>query len=134
MRLIWKYDIQPDCFVIMMPEGARVLDVATHRERAFLWALVDPNAVKVPRRFVSLPTGGHGFSDEIDEFIFVGTFRFPGLVFHLFDAGIEVGTVQEIPETVSQFDPVSHGFVDVEVIRRRRWNGTAWEALPAEKS
>ena len=110
-RTIWKYDVLPGDFGLDMPKGAKILGVGLqggkpHRiytgrvtimdegasawgaEGPRLWALVDPEAPKVCRRFIAVGTGDL-FPEEIDGFSHIGTFVLMGgrLVFHVFDAG-----------------------------------------------
>lgn len=90
MRTIHKYEVVADIFagfVIDMPIGAEPLSVQMQRGRPVLWALVNPEAPKVRRRFITVGTG-HVFSEHHDV-TFVGTFQMNDgdLVFHLFDAG-----------------------------------------------
>ena len=85
---IYKYAVPvADEFTIEMPEAARLLDVQVQRGDVQLWAMVDPEARKVTRKFAMRGTGhdagGLGFASH------VGTFQVSGgaLVFHLFDLG-----------------------------------------------
>jgi hypothetical protein len=87
-RSIWKFPILvADEFIIDMPSGARLLDVQVQAEEPMLWAVVDPKAPVVQRKF-SLRGTGHDASD-LSAMPHVGTFqlRGGGLVFHLFDGG-----------------------------------------------
>lgn len=83
MKTIFKYDISENTGVLM-PEGAQVLTVQMQRTSACVWAVVDPNAPMVLRRFVLYGTG-HPLPDEPGTY--VGTFQVAGgsLVWHLFD-------------------------------------------------
>ena len=83
MKTIWKFTIQPSCEIIM-PVGAKLLDVQEQHGEAQLWALVDPNAEKETRRFTFYGTG-HDVSD--DPGTYIGTFQLHGggLVFHGFE-------------------------------------------------
>ena len=81
---VWKYDVEPDEFELMMPRGAKVLSVGVQQNRVQMWALVDPDEPMVQHRF-RLAGTGHQIKDP-DELRFVGTFQMHGgaLVFHLF--------------------------------------------------
>ncbi len=86
---IWKFPLPApdDVVTLMMPRGAVVLSVQVQHETPCVWALVDPEAPKVPRRFRWAGTG-HPL-DLRGFWKFVGTFQLHGgdLVFHLFDLG-----------------------------------------------
>lgn len=110
MPVIWKFDVMPEAFEVEMPTGARILSVACQpgpRHIALwnqrlpeegragwaaagprLWALVEPSAPPVKRRFVTVATG-QPLPDEVNGFAYAGTFMFHSgqYVFHLFDAG-----------------------------------------------
>lgn len=101
-RAVWKFSVFPDGFVINMPKGARILSVDTQpgaidpvAQRVWgtdahprLWALVNPFAPKVERRFACVGTG-NPLPEDIDSFVFIGTIQMHGgrLVLHLFDGG-----------------------------------------------
>lgn len=90
-RAIWKFHVLPDAFTVEMPAGARILSVATQPgemepfpRQAWgtdahprMWALVDPAAATVKRRFVCVGTGQH-LPAEIDGFALVGAFQIRG--------------------------------------------------------
>ena len=111
MRSVWKFPVGFDEFSIEMPKGAKLLAVDTQKQllqgrdrfgnavmessiRAesrgvpMLWALVDPEAPKVQRRFLLVGTG-QPLPDEVEGFTFVDSFQLQNgaLVFHLFDVG-----------------------------------------------
>lgn len=92
VRRVYKYEIMPgDDIEIEMPRGAEPLSVQTQQGVPMLWALVDPHAPLVTRRF-RLTGTGHDIGTDIAArvaFRFVGTFQLiaSGLVFHLFDRG-----------------------------------------------
>ena len=82
---IWKFPLPVNGEVFVhMPEGAKVLTVASVNEAAFVWALVDASAPTVARRFVVRGTG-HPLGDVGD---YIGTFMLASgaLVFHVFEA------------------------------------------------
>lgn len=94
MREVWKYQLgQSDC-TIPMPAGAKILTVHAQTIAGqyssaacavpMLWALVDPEAPRQPRRFRVVATG-QPLTFETDRYI--GTFQFEdlGLVFHVFE-------------------------------------------------
>lgn len=91
MRRVYKYGIRiEDDIVLTLPRGAEILHVDVQRnpadepEDAFVWALVDPSAEQVDRRF-RLAGTGHGLPD--DDLTHIGSFLMMGgaLVFHLFE-------------------------------------------------
>ena len=88
MKQIWKY-----IFVgypgyrettFDMPKDAKVFTVQAQGNDLCLWALVDPAAIKVGRKFVVFGTGW-----DIDFVTFalnyVGTAQVDGLVWHVFE-------------------------------------------------
>lgn len=79
---IWKFELTSSGQV-EMPEGAEALSVHAIRERPYLWALVDPEAPQVTRKFKIVGTGFP--MDEAGKFL--GTFFLGHLpfVFHVFD-------------------------------------------------
>lgn len=87
---IWKFVIEPgDTVIIGMPKGAQVLSVDSQYGVPCVWALVDPDAPKVLRKFRMAGTAHHVEKKHTKNF--VGTFQLDGgsLVFHLFDLGEE---------------------------------------------
>jgi len=83
MKTIWKYSVQlDDRFAVSMPAGAKVLAVQTQFGSPVVWALVNPGAERVERKFRLV---GTGHEIELSGYLYVGTFQTPfGLVFHLF--------------------------------------------------
>lgn len=76
---------------IVMPRNATILDIQNQRrdltpDRIVLWALVDPNEVKVNHKFKLVMTGEQVTSDVID---YLGTVQLHDneLVVHIFDMG-----------------------------------------------
>lgn len=68
---------------IEMPEGAEILTVQMQKTDLCLWAIVDPEAKKVKRKFNVFGTG-----HEIDiKGTYIGTFQMHGgdLIFHVFE-------------------------------------------------
>lgn len=85
---IFKYSIEiVDTQSLAFPRAAIILSVQVQNGRPQIWALVDPGAPVVPRKFALRGTGhdatGMGWAK------FIGTFQMHGgdLVFHLFDLG-----------------------------------------------
>jgi len=83
MKAIWKYEVRPDEFTVEMPNGAQVLTVQIQGESVQMWALVDPDAERVQRTFVTYGTG-HPIMNA-SELVYIGTFQPRPLVFHLFE-------------------------------------------------
>lgn len=83
MKTIWKYTLQPEC-TLDMPKDAEVLSVREQGEDICLWALVDPNAEKEPRKFVGFGTG-HDVPDHPMKFIGTAHLHGGSLVFHVFE-------------------------------------------------
>ena len=82
-KQIWKYVLEPET-IIEMPIGAEILTVQEQYGRCCLWALVDPSANKVKRKFLVYGTG-HPITEENGKYI--GTFQLHNgrLVFHVFE-------------------------------------------------
>lgn len=96
---IWKYEIPPkDSFTLNIPEGETILDIQTQvdppnplgippREQGVMWAMVDPEAEKKPRKFRLFGTGWT-IPDDTEEksLVYCGTFQTVqlGLVWHVF--------------------------------------------------
>lgn len=82
--VVWKFDIAAQDQRITIPQGAKLLYVATQRKVPCLWALVDPLAPEVQRRISVVGTG-----QSVPEGKYVGTLFIMGdaLVFHVFDLG-----------------------------------------------
>lgn len=86
---IYKYRLWPvdhgDKVIIDLPFGAQVLSVGVQSNEPHIWALVNPKADKLPRKFYI-----HGTGHPIDSAAnkkFVGTVHLydGGLVFHIFE-------------------------------------------------
>lgn len=85
MKSVWKFQIPVDDHPVMnLPVGASILSVAFQGEDLVLWALVDPDADKEPRR---LRVAGTGHAIEESDLRFIGTavHTRTGLVFHVFE-------------------------------------------------
>jgi len=89
MSVIYKYTCVPGVFdwVAQIPQGAEILSIGQQQYTYVYWALVDVNALPVPRRFRLIPTG-QPFEDMLNA-KYVGTHNDTdvGLVFHFFDLG-----------------------------------------------
>jgi len=84
-KAVWKFEFAvQDEIAIDMPAGAIALTVALQFGSPCLWALVDPAAPLVRRRF-RLAGTGHPPGPEVGNY--VGSFQLSGghLVFHLFE-------------------------------------------------
>lgn len=91
MLTVYKYPlILDDWQDIDLPVGARSLAVQMQHGVPQLWALVDPAAPLVPRRFRIAGTG-HPINLGADgtRLDYIGTFQLQAgaLVFHLFELG-----------------------------------------------
>jgi hypothetical protein len=90
---IFKYPLTPpraaiSPFDVEMPKGAHVLSVGVQGDDEMVaWALVDPDAEKVVRRFAVYPTGLVEVSPHPGRFIGTVMFERGRLVFHVFDVG-----------------------------------------------
>lgn len=87
MREVWKFPLElKDEQEVMMPEGADILSTGLQGGTIMLWALVDPDAVKKPRRIEIYGTG-HKFHATDRRFVGMvqqdhKTFQ---LVWHVFE-------------------------------------------------
>ena len=103
MQTIWKFELDlfnGDVSQIEMPEGAVSISAGVQGRTFVVWALVDPNAPRVTRRFVVHGTG-HPVLKEVTETFtaeiqnhpvevlasFINTVFIGPLVFHIFDLG-----------------------------------------------
>jgi hypothetical protein len=90
MSVIWKFGLKPNegdsmIATIAMPSGAQVLTVQVQAGIPQIWAVVDPKAPIVERRFQVVGTG-HPFEMKPSH-KYLGTFQMhQGLfVYHLFE-------------------------------------------------
>ena len=86
MRTIWKFDLKTVTNqTILMPKGAEILAIQSQFNEPELWALVDPEAEKVPRLFKTFGTG-HSLEDD-KAGTYIGTYQTDGgnYVFHVFE-------------------------------------------------
>ena len=85
------------CIAITIQAGAKILTVQTHQGNGepCVWALIDPNAPMVKRRFLTLMTGQPIATMDLDNAVYVGTCQVRTgpivIVAHVFDLG-EVST------------------------------------------
>lgn len=98
-RTIWKYELRvTDVQRVPMPIGAKLLTareqhvsarsevMAREADVPMLWALVDPDAIKVDRLIAIVGTGNPA-PDENDHAVYVGTAVCGPFVWHIFDGG-----------------------------------------------
>lgn len=79
----WKLEMT-DRQTLMLPVGAKLLDVQMQKEDCCLWALCDDNAKKEPRHIAIYGTGN---PFQVENSNYLSTFQMPkrGLVFHVFE-------------------------------------------------
>lgn len=84
---IWKFVLAPWQPTQLMPAGARLIHAHEQNGEVCVWAEVDPDAQRVLRNVMAVPTGGHP-----GERVYIGTVHLveSRLVFHIYDGG-EVG-------------------------------------------
>lgn len=84
-RTVWKFELQPR-ITLLMPAGAQALHVHEQNGGVCLWALVDPEAPKEARTFLTFGTGHEGVPEDAR---YVGSAHLSGgvLVFHVFEVG-----------------------------------------------
>lgn len=84
---IWKFNIGPGQGPTVMPKGAQILCVQNQREKACIWALIDPNETEEEKRYFWIIGTGHGFAYDEDKHVYIGTFQLDGglLVYHVFE-------------------------------------------------
>lgn len=84
--VVWKFEIPMDDYVeINMPINSKILHVTEQRGIPTMWALVNPRAEKIKRKFRIAGTG-HQIKTE-DTANFIGTIMLDGgsLMFHIFE-------------------------------------------------
>jgi hypothetical protein len=57
MKKVFKYELPSHACDVQMPAGAEIVHVGEQRGQVCLWAVVDPDATAVTRRFVTVGTG-----------------------------------------------------------------------------
>ena len=83
---VWKFVLPPSGpFTLFMPVGSQALRGIVLRDgNLIFYALVDPDAPKTPRHFLTLGTGE--ITKETGTFSYIGTGEpEPGLWFHVFE-------------------------------------------------
>jgi hypothetical protein len=83
-KKIWKFEASiADYLTITTPKGAEIIDLRIQRGMPCLWAIVDPDAIRVDRFFRWVGTGHEITFDGS----YVGTVQSSSeaLVFHLFE-------------------------------------------------
>lgn len=86
-KVIWKFDIDVDDFQeISMPLNAEILCVQSQFGKPKIWAIVNPDAIKIKRVFWLAGTG-HDLPEVTCKRKYIGTFQMLGgmLVYHLFE-------------------------------------------------
>lgn len=82
---IWKWSIEvTDRQTVMMPKGAKLLDVQMQGGECCAWALCDQNAEKEPRHLAIYGTG-NPMPDEPGEYLATFQMHSGALVFHAFE-------------------------------------------------
>lgn len=85
MKTIWKFPIETvDAQVVSMPEGARILSVASQNEQPCIWVMVETENKPVERKFSTYGTG-HPIRDDFP--VYVGTYMLSdgALVLHVYE-------------------------------------------------
>lgn len=86
MKRIYKFPFETNDMVdISMPEGATILCVETQGEQPCMWALVDPDAPELNRKFRVFGTGHPVYDAEMLKFIATYQLQGGALVFHIFE-------------------------------------------------
>lgn len=84
-KQIWKFSFQQSRLAgreIAMPEKAEILTVQMQNDEITLWAICDPEAKKVTRKFDIVGTGwAYNFADKK----YIGTVQDGAYVWHLFE-------------------------------------------------
>jgi hypothetical protein len=74
MRTIWKYVLNLGATDLSLPKGAKILTADVQYDAIALWAIVDPEAEREPRRFVIFGTG-HPVTVLDERLIYVNTIQ-----------------------------------------------------------
>lgn len=92
MKSIWKFPLAVDENIqqILMPADAKILTVALQNNTPTIWAEVEPERSRLPRRFCIYATGQLFSEPENFEREYIGTFQIVGLI------GTLVGHVFEL--------------------------------------
>lgn len=85
MKSVFKYRLNKSVTNLQMPEGSTVLHIHPQDEVPHLWALVDPRALPVIRKFVSVGTGQQ--IPELAEKNYIGSCHIlnGAIVIHVFE-------------------------------------------------
>ena len=87
MLKVFKYDLPIDNYSeISMPKDSQILSIQTQKENPVIWALVDPSAKMITRKFRFAGTG-HPILHDKQELYHHGSFQMAcgALVFHVFE-------------------------------------------------
>lgn len=86
MITIWKYEIKEPEVTLMIPEGARVLDLQLQEgtPTPCIWVLVDTDNDLVERKFIIHGTG-HKVGWHMNLVNYIGTFQLQGFTWHLIE-------------------------------------------------
>ena len=85
MKVIYKYEINPNKEIVDLPVGAKVLVANSQDSGLFLWAEVDVeinDPILEERCFRVFPTG-EAFDNE--KLVFLNTIFVNGFVFHVYE-------------------------------------------------
>lgn len=83
-RTIWKYPLGiHHTSEIPVPEGGQILSLQLQDNTPTLWIKVNPDAPKVFRMFLVVPTGG-SFEDD-ENLKYIGTVQVEQFVWHYFE-------------------------------------------------
>lgn len=86
MKTVHKFVRNPWSEDVLMPLGAEILSVGFQQDNFCMWAMVDTDAVVLPRKFKVFGTGHEIPVELTDQMKFVGTGHMDnGLVFHAFE-------------------------------------------------
>jgi len=84
---VWKYPLGIPTAEVSMQRGAEILSVGVQNAEITIWALVEPDMIKVQRDIFVAGTG-HVFNEKsLDKMEFIGTVFLDSFVFHIFDGG-----------------------------------------------
>jgi len=87
-RSIYKYTLElTNTQSLAIPCGAEILTVQMQGVTPCIWALVDPNVLRVKRQFFMYGTGHPVRNDNLDLHSYVGSFQVNAgeEVYHLFE-------------------------------------------------
>lgn len=86
MKTVYKFTLGVNDVAIMMPVGAEILSAAFQQDTLCIWAKVDTEAERRPRKFKVFGTGQE-IPDEFDNknLKFIDTSFINWFVFHVFE-------------------------------------------------